>query len=103
VPDWLPNPLGKYYLYFSHHKGDYIRMAYADSLAGPWTVYEPGTLTLRDSGFPFEPGAAPPVENPLQVLWKSYSIYIVRDMLLLHHRATVTDQAIGLARLVEKI
>jgi hypothetical protein len=50
-----------------------------------------------------EPGAAPPVENPLQVLWKSYSIYIVRDMLLLHHRATVTDQAIGLARLVEKI
>ena len=101
VPDWLPNPLGKYYLYFSHHKGDYIRMAYADSLAGPWTVYEPGTLTLGDSGFPFEPGAAPPVENPLQVLWNSYSIYIVRDMLLLHHRATVTDQAIRKQRGIE--
>ena len=23
VPDWLPNPLGKYYLYFAHHKGEH--------------------------------------------------------------------------------
>jgi len=46
VPSWLPNPLGKYYLYFAHHGGQYIRLAYADDLAGPWTVYEPGTLQL---------------------------------------------------------
>ena len=90
VPDWLPNPLGRYYLYFSHHKGDHIRMAYADSVEGPWTVYEPGTLALRDSGF----ATASPVENPLQVLWKSYSMYIVRDLLLLNHRSTVTDPAV---------
>src|SRR6185503_14642331 len=24
VPSWIPNPLGKYYLYFAHHKGRYI-------------------------------------------------------------------------------
>lgn len=30
VPKWVKNPLGHYYLYFSDHKGQYIRMAYAD-------------------------------------------------------------------------
>ena len=51
VPDWLPNAMGRYYLYFAHHKHDYIRLAYADHLDGPWTTYEPGTLQLRDSFF----------------------------------------------------
>jgi len=49
TPDWLEKPLGKYYLYFAHHKGTFIRLAYADKLAGPWTIYEPGTLKLEDS------------------------------------------------------
>lgn len=49
VPDWLPDPLGRYYLYFAHHQGDYIRLAYSDELRGPWQTYEPGTLQLRDS------------------------------------------------------
>jgi hypothetical protein len=49
IPDWLPNPLGRYYLYFSHHKGEYIRLAYADSVTGPWTVYEPGTLRIEQT------------------------------------------------------
>jgi len=48
VPDWLPNKLGKYYLYFAHHKGKYIRLAYADDLKGPWKIYKPGTLKLTD-------------------------------------------------------
>lgn len=47
VPDWLPNPLGRYYLYFAHHQGESIRLAYANELAGPWTVYSPGTLRLE--------------------------------------------------------
>jgi len=47
VPDWVPNPLGRYYLYFSHHIGRYIRMAYADDLLGPWTMYRPGALDCR--------------------------------------------------------
>ncbi len=46
VPDWIKNPLGKYYLYFGDHKGKYIRLAYADRLSGPWTIYRPGTLKL---------------------------------------------------------
>lgn len=52
VPDWVENPLGKYYLYFADHRGTYIRMAYADELSGPWLVYSPGTLQLEDSHFP---------------------------------------------------
>ena len=35
VPKWVEDPLGKYYLYFADHKGRYIRLAYADELAGP--------------------------------------------------------------------
>src|SRR6266542_5551583 len=49
VPAWVENPLGKYYLYFAHHSGDYIRLAYADRLEGPWTVHEPGALHLKDA------------------------------------------------------
>ena len=49
TPDWLPNPLGKYYLYFGHHQGDYIRLAWSDHLTGPWTTYEPGVLHLNDA------------------------------------------------------
>jgi hypothetical protein len=49
VPDWLPDPLGRYYLYFAHHHGDYIRLAYADRLQGPWRTYEPGTLQLEQT------------------------------------------------------
>ena len=51
VPDWLEGALGRYYLYFAHHGGDYIRLAYSDSLAGPWRTYEPGVLDLKDSFF----------------------------------------------------
>src|SRR5206468_423643 len=43
--------LGRYYLYFGHHDGRYIRLAYADDLAGPWRMHEPGVLPLADSGF----------------------------------------------------
>ena len=49
VPEWVKNPLGKYYLYFSHHDGKYIRMAYSDNVEGPYTIYEPGTLKLTDT------------------------------------------------------
>jgi hypothetical protein len=49
VPDWLENPLGTYYLYFAHHQGAYIRLAYADQLEGPWATYEPGTLQLEQT------------------------------------------------------
>jgi hypothetical protein len=51
VPDWLENPLGRYYLYFAHHQGKYIRLAYADRLEGPWTTHGPGTLQLEETPF----------------------------------------------------
>ena len=51
VPDWVKNPLGNYYLYFAHHKGKYIRMAYADTIEGPWTIHSPGVLDLENSYF----------------------------------------------------
>ena len=60
VPDWVSNPMGRYYLYFADHKGSYIRLAYADELVGPWRIHVPGSLHLRDSLFPTEPPEAQP-------------------------------------------
>ena len=51
VPDWVENSLGKYYLYFAHHQGKFIRMAYADDVRGPYTVHSPGVLDLEDTVF----------------------------------------------------
>lgn len=51
VPDRLPDPLGRYYLYFAHHDGRRIRLAYSDRIDGPWRIYEPGVLPLRQSRF----------------------------------------------------
>ena len=44
VPDWIDDPLGRYYLYFAHHKGRFIRMAYANDLLGPYSIHIPGVL-----------------------------------------------------------
>lgn len=49
VPAWITNRLGNYYLYFAHHSGKYIRLAYADQLEGPWKIHEPGTLRLEEA------------------------------------------------------
>ena len=54
VPDWVERPLGRYYLYFAHHHGGYIRLAVADRVEGPWTVHRPGVLSVAESGFPAE-------------------------------------------------
>ncbi len=59
VPDWVPNRLGKYYLYFADHKGKYIRLAYADDLLGPWKVHAPGSLQLQGSFLLTEPPSGP--------------------------------------------
>ena len=58
VPDWIAPRLGDYYLYFADHKGRYIRLAYADRLAGPWTIHPPGSLQLEKSCFLTEPPKA---------------------------------------------
>lgn len=51
VPEWVPSPLGRYYLYFAHHDGRYIRLAFADSIEGPWRMHEPGVLPIENSLF----------------------------------------------------
>ena len=59
VPSWVEKPLGRYYLYFAHHMGAFIRLAYADSVAGPWNIYEPGVLPVVETAF-FRPQPDPP-------------------------------------------
>ena len=49
VPEWCANRLGSFYLYFADHAGSHIKMAYADKISGPWTLYQGGVLDL--SGF----------------------------------------------------
>jgi len=51
VPDWVEHPLGRYYMYFANHMGDFIRLAHANAIEGPWTIYEPGVLHVRDTAF----------------------------------------------------
>jgi hypothetical protein len=51
VPAWVQKPLGRYYLYFAHHNGKFIRMAYADTLQGPWKIHVPGVLQAKDTAF----------------------------------------------------
>jgi hypothetical protein len=58
VPDWIDERVGRYYLYFAHHQGKSIRMAYADRIEGPWTIHTPGTLQLDQT--PFEHHIASP-------------------------------------------
>lgn len=62
APEWLPRRLGKYYLYFAAHKGNYIRLAYADSLAGPWRIHASGTLQLASSYLLTKPPDGPAEE-----------------------------------------
>jgi hypothetical protein len=49
VPKWCASRLGNYYLYFADHAGSYIKMAFAQKISGPWTLYQGGVLDL--SGF----------------------------------------------------
>ncbi len=73
VPDWVTDPLGTYYLYFADHKGDHIRLAFADELTGPWTVHPGGALQLADSGFLLEPPAATDAEvDALHALYRQH-------------------------------
>lgn len=49
VPAWVTKPLGRYYMYFANHMGEFIRLAYADAITGPWKLHEPGVLHVRDT------------------------------------------------------
>jgi len=47
VPQWVPRrrraaPNAEYYMYFGHHQGRYIRLAWAEKVEGPWQLYDVG-------------------------------------------------------------
>ena len=61
APNWVPNCLGRYYLYFGHHFGQNIRMAFSNNLTGPWNIYKGGVLHLKETPFTHErPNAKQP-------------------------------------------
>jgi hypothetical protein len=47
VPAWVENPFGKYYLFFAHHGGKFIRLAVADHVEGPYTIHASGALPVE--------------------------------------------------------
>ena len=49
APDWLPTPPGRYLLYFAHHNGTYIRLAFADAIEGPVAHVQKRTPEWRGS------------------------------------------------------
>ncbi len=55
IPHWVKKPLARYYLYFAHHEGKDIRLAYANYLTGPWLLSQSPALKLSDSLFPDKP------------------------------------------------
>ena len=79
VPEWVENPLGKYYLYFADHRGTYIRLAYADDLLGPWQTHEPGSLQLEDSYFPTSVPPAAPGDYPAYAHVASPDVHVRHD------------------------
>lgn len=56
LPAWLSSaerahPTAQYYLYFADHSGDYIRMAWAANIIGPWTGFQlDASLPIGDRG-----------------------------------------------------
>lgn len=69
VPPWVKKPLGKFYLYFAHHKGDYIKLAYADKPEGPWRIYPDGAFHVKDSLFATTPPPGKKI-TAIKGLWK---------------------------------
>ncbi len=51
LPDWVAeedraDPSARYYLYFAHHRGAYIRMAWAAEREGPFVLFNAGDLDV---------------------------------------------------------
>lgn len=65
MPAWAAERLGTFHMYFGHHKGKSIRLAYADDLAGPWSMHPDPIIPLADSLFePADPPFNPDLKAP---------------------------------------
>lgn len=53
------HPDAQYYLYFAHHNGRYIRLAWAAKIAGPYTLFRPGVGVLSLNQPPAVPAGEP--------------------------------------------
>ena len=73
-PSWLLGP-GRFLRYFSHHKGQHIRLAFADRLEGPWQVHAPGVLPL---------GVTPLAQTPPDVPQPDWAVAQGEDGLYPH-------------------
>lgn len=81
APSWIDTRLGNYYLYFADHKGRYIRLAYADTLTGPWQVHPPGSLQLEDSLFLTEPPTvSDELREQLEARGQQSSVHLSHDV-----------------------
>ena len=48
IPEWVADkdkahPSAVYYMYFGHHGGKYIRLAWSEKIEGPWTIFNTGS------------------------------------------------------------
>ena len=65
MPDWAPGKKAAMHLYFGHHKGDSIRLAFADRLEGPWKMWMDPILPLAESLFlSADPSPDPSMPEP---------------------------------------
>ena len=60
APGWMPDPPGRYLMFFAHHIGQSIRLAAADDPTGPWRVVEPDVLHVDDPPSDRQPHIASP-------------------------------------------
>ena len=60
APDWMPDPPGRYLMYFAHHAGQSIRLAAADEPTGPWRIVDPDVLNVDDTPAEGHPHVASP-------------------------------------------
>ncbi len=73
IPDWITpenraNPEANYYIYFAHHSGDYIRMAWAKEIEGPWNLYQIGSdVNVGDRGVLDHGGKKIYLENGISI------------------------------------
>jgi len=104
VPDWIENPLGKYYLYFADHRGTYIRLAYADDLLGIWKTREPGTLQLDQSHFPTRlPTNQPGTNYPQYAHIASPDVHVRNDLRQIVMYVHGQDPGKGVGRQVTRL
>ena len=65
MPDWATGAQATCHMYFAHHKGQSIRLAYADRLDGPWQMYPDPVMPVACSLFePVDPPRDPAVPAP---------------------------------------